>query len=368
MKNKIAIIHNLPSGGGLRMLSEIIFRYRNICDIDILSISSIKPNEIANTNTFWYKVKPWNGFLLYNFWVNIILPSIHKNISKKIKWEKYDSVFVTHDYFSKSPNILKYIKSKKIIYLCQEAQREFYESSEFHAPFFKDKIANIFRFPIKINDENNVKYATKIVCNSKYSKSNLEKIYKKTCEIVYPGVNKKVFFPKKVKREDIILCIGGLNKVKDQEYVVNTLRPILNRYKLILVGNGRDRDVLKLKNVIGEANVKIIKSIKDSDLSQLYRKAKVTCIGAHGEPFGLSSLESQACGTPVVSVDEGGPKETIINGVTGYLAKRRGNDYLNKVIKTIDNCNDMGEKCIENINKKWTWERTLKPLDKYFLK
>jgi len=37
------------------------------------------------------------------------------------------------------------------------------------------------------------------------------------------------------------------------------------------------------------------------------------------EDFGMSPVESMACGTPVIGVDEGGLKETIIDGKTGKL-------------------------------------------------
>lgn len=368
MKKKIAIIHNLPPGGGLRMLSEIISRYQNKCDIDVISISPNKPNKFIHTKTIWFKVTPWKGFLPYNFWVDCVLPSIHKEISKKIDWSKYDFVFVTHDYFSKSPYILRFIGIKKIVYLCQETQREYYESQKFHAPYIKDKVANFIRLPIKYIDKKNVSYVSDIICNSIYSKFVLEKIYKKKCEVVYPGVNTDTFFPNNIPREDIILCIGGINKVKDQEFVVSSLQSILNKYKLILIGNGRKVDMSSLKKVIGGNRVEIIKGIDDKQLSNLYQKAKVTCIGAHNEPFGLTSIESQACGTPVVSVNEGGPKETIINGKTGYLSKRQEPEFLEKVKKTINKCDKMKDDCIRNVDEKWTWDITLKPLDNLFLK
>jgi glycosyltransferase involved in cell wall biosynthesis len=40
------------------------------------------------------------------------------------------------------------------------------------------------------------------------------------------------------------------------------------------------------------------------------------------EPFGLTVLESTSCGTPVVAVAQGGYRETVIEGVNGYLTER----------------------------------------------
>lgn len=367
-KNKIAIIHNLPEGGGLRALSEIIKRYRSKCRIDVYTISENCPKEIKNTKLFWLKVSPWNGFFLHNIWVFFILPLIHKKISKKIDWSKYHLIFLTHDYFSKSPYIVRYIPHNNIIYLCQETQREFYELSKIHAPRIKNKIANIFRYPIKWIDKKNVSYVSKIICNSKFTKEILENIYKKKCEVVYPGVDIKFFNKGKSINKRYILCIGGINKVKNQEFIINSLRSLLYKYKLILVGKGLKEDILHLKSIVGKARVEIKENISDIALRNYYRKSVVTCIAAYREPFGLSSIESQACGTPVISINDGGPRETIINGVTGYLVNPTEKDYLIKTKMILSKTNSMGINGINNVKNKWTWDITLKSLDKYFLK
>lgn len=369
MKKNIAIIHNLPEGGGLRMLNQIVRRYKSNCKIDLYSISKTPQRNINGVKNIWIKVTPWKGFILYNFWLIFILPVIHKSISKKYGWSKYDLIFASHDYFTKSPYLIRYINNR-IIYLCQEPQREYYESWNIHAPFLKDKIANILRYPIKLIDEANVRKVSAIICNSKYSKKIIENIYKKKCEVVYPGVDIEQFFPTTYKKENIILCIGRISRVKGQDFLTKSLKPILNIYKLVLIGDGRKEDIGYLNKIINNSNIKIEiikKQVTDSELIQYYRKAKVTCIASYNEPFGLSSIESQACGTPVVSVNEGGPKESLLNGVTGYIPKRNEEDFLKKTICTINNVNKMKKNTRKYIVENWTWEITLKPLDKYFL-
>lgn len=369
MKKKIAIVHNLPTGGGLRMLNQIINRYKSRCEIDLFSISNTFHPKITGVNNIQIKVIPWKGFILYNLWLIFVLPHIHKNISKKYKWLKYDFVFASHDYFTKSSYIFRYINNR-IIYLCQEPQREYYEPWKIHAPFIKDKIANIFRYPIKHIDKTNVKFVSRIICNSKYSSKIIRNIYNLKSEIVYPGVDEKIFSPSNKKKENILLCIGSISRVKGQDFLINSLKSILDKNKLLLIGNGRREDVNYVKKIMRKANTKnvqILHNVSDKKLIDCYRKAKVTCITAHNEPFGLSSIESQACGTPVVSVSEGGPNESIINGKTGYISRRNEREYLLKTINAINNIDKMKNKCVKNIKDNWTWNKTLKPLDKYFL-
>lgn len=363
---KIAFIHNLPFGGGNRMINSIIDRYKSSNDIELFVIGTKNYKEISGITNRFYKIKPWRGFLPYNLWIILVLPFIHKKIAENEDWSSFDCIFFSHDYFSKSPYLLKFINNKRKYYLCQESQREFYESSKYHAPTIKEKIANLLRYPIKIIDRNNVSHANILFCNSIYSKKTLGKIYNREFKVIYPGVDEKYFTPSRVKKENLILCVGGINRVKNQEFIIKSLDPILCKYLLVLVGDGKQKYKNKILNL--NKNIKIISNINDEELIALYRKSKLTCIGAYKEPFGLSSIESQACGTPVVSLNEGGPKETIINEETGYLCSRTKNDFLTKVKMAIKNNKNLGKNAVVNVKKYWTWDITLKPLDKYFLK
>jgi len=362
--NRIAIFHNLPEGGGLRMIDNVINRYKNKFEIDLYVISDMKPKKIVGVINNYIHVRPWKGFIQRNLWIFFVLPKIHKKLAKRIN-KTYKKILVTHDYFTKSPYLLRYLKINNI-YLCQETQREFYEPWEIHAPSLREKIANIFRLPIKTIDRVNTMSAGTIICNSKYSQMTIKSAYNRASHIVYPGVDEHFFKPHNSKKEKIILCVGGLNPVKNQLFLVSSLKPILNEYKLVLVGKGKKEYMEKIINQgCNSSNIKIVKNISDTELRSLYRKAMVTCISAHKEPFGLSSLESQSCGTPVVSVKEGGPIETIINGKTGYLVQKDSGEYLDTVLLAITNSVKMGKSARKNIVGQWTWKKTLKKLDKY---
>lgn len=364
MKNKLAFFHNLPGGGGSRMIENIIKRYRKDYDIDLYIIGENKPLGSKGIKTTFFEVMPWRGFVLRNLWIIMILPQIHRKIATIING-KYPKIILTHDYFTKSPYLLRYLRIKKI-YLCQEPQREFYEPSKFHTANKREMFANVLRYPIKIIDELNVKNADSILCNSKYSKKVLEKIYDKKCEIVYPGVDENLFKSRKIKKDKQILCVGGINPVKDQMFMVKALKPLLKTYKLILVGVGKNEYIKQIGAIAGPySNIEIIHHVTDKELVDLYDRSMVTCISAHNEPFGLSSIESQACGTPVVSVNEGGPAETIINMKTGYLVSRNASEFRKKVLLTIKNHNKMKEDCRKNILMNWTWKKTLKEFDRY---
>ena len=53
---------------------------------------------------------------------------------------------------------------------------------------------------------------------------------------------------------------------------------------------------------------------------KLYSNAIFTVFPFTHEPFGYVPLESISCGTPVLTYSRQGPSETVIEGVSGWLA------------------------------------------------
>ena len=68
-----------------------------------------------------------------------------------------------------------------------------------------------------------------------------------------------------------------------------------------------------------EISVTFLRSISDETRTRLLQEALCVVYTPHLEHFGIVPLEAMASGTPVVAVNSGGPKETIVHGVTGYL-------------------------------------------------
>lgn len=368
MSSKLIIIHNLPSGGGLRMINNIANRYSKNHNVEIHIIGNIKTiAKIKNVKYVNYKIKPWSGFFKNLFWTLFYLPKVHKRIASRINKIKNKSLLVTHDYFTKSPYILRYLKGK-IIYLCQEPQREFYESSKIHTTNLKEKIINILRLPIKYIDLKNVQYANIVISNSKYSKKVIDKIYNVNSKIVYPGIDNKIFIPKKNnKLKKQILCVGGINPVKNQLMLVKAIKPLLQEYKLVLVGDGKKKYIDKLRKEAEPNLLYIKKNITEKELVKNYQESMAVCIPARLEPFGLSSIESQSCGTPVVIVKEGGLPETLDKKFSKCSSSINYYDFRKKINYVLKNNKELRKKILLHDYSKWSWQNTLKKLDNILL-
>ena len=110
-------------------------------------------------------------------------------------------------------------------------------------------------------------------------------------------------------------------------------------------------------------------SIETKDVQKTYGESICLLAVAKLEPFGLSVIESLACGTPVVAINEGGFKETVLNNSTGFLVtpdKEEIGNAIAKLIKSSDLREKMGKQGIEDINKRFLWPNIVKKIEKVF--
>ena len=119
---------------------------------------------------------------------------------------------------------------------------------------------------------------------------------------------------------------------------------ITNEYIILLVGVTEQQQKILPENIIG-----IKRIMKKNELYYLYSLATVFFNPTKEETFGLTNLEAQVVGTPVVTYDSGGTKETIVND-NCYVIESK----LEKFIEIL--------KCCE-LNKYRKLEDTIKIVD-----
>jgi glycosyltransferase involved in cell wall biosynthesis len=84
------------------------------------------------------------------------------------------------------------------------------------------------------------------------------------------------------------------------------------------------------------------------------------------EPFGLIALEAMASATPVVAVSEGGFRETVVEGQTGFLTPREPKTFSDRLADVLEDpalrarLGAAGRTWVET---RWTWERSADGLE-----
>src|SRR2546423_198623 len=133
--------------------------------------------------------------------------------------------------------------------------------------------------------------------------------YGRSAHIVAPPVERKWFVPH--VSDDFYLVVARLVPHKHVDIAIRACERL--GLPLVVAGSGRYGE--RLRKMSG-ANVRFTGFVADDQLRDLYSHARAVVVPSE-EEFGLVALEAQAAGTPVIALDAGGSKETVVDGVTG---------------------------------------------------
>jgi glycosyltransferase involved in cell wall biosynthesis len=133
------------------------------------------------------------------------------------------------------------------------------------------------------------------------------------------GVDTKKFRPCRKEEKFTILFVGRLTYQKGFDIFTQVIKSLNKRYcrdiEFIIIGTGpMSRMAEKLQVTYG--NVKWISRASDEALIECYKKAHILVAPSIFEEFLFTSIEAQACGTPVIASDIPGPRDNIIHGRT----------------------------------------------------
>lgn len=161
------------------------------------------------------------------------------------------------------------------------------------------------------------------VANSENVKQRIQKFYRRDAVVVYPPVEvekiQKVSRKLRVsQKEDYFLIVSRLVGAKGIEEAAVAFKNLPYKLKIVGEAAGYSDVARKLKNLSG-GNVELLGRVPDNKLYKLYALARGFIALARDEDFGITPVEAQAAGTPVIAYNGGGFKETVIDGVTGVL-------------------------------------------------
>lgn len=358
---RIAVFHELPLGGARDGTYAFSLGLKNNgSQVDLYYVSEEKEQKDISffNKTNFYKAKPkeWNGAnwkaRLYNDTVFLKnLNSLHKKIAKKIDSQKYDAVFVNGSKFIEAPFILKHLKTLKIFYCHDPNYRIVYEQvlkADFKKTgLFKTLYENVNREIRKFLDKENFERIDKVISNSNFARRIIKKTYGKDSFTVYPGVDTKLFVPKKIKKDIDIFYIGSYAKIDGYD--------LLEKARKFL-----PKDIVIKTKMYEDGWIADARVIRD-----LYRRSKIVVCLAHNEPFGSVPIEAMSSGTAVIAVNEGGHTETVEDGKTGFLIPRNPKALAKKINQLLSD-DSLRQKMEMNARnsavKKWTWSNAGKNL------
>ncbi|MFP3904196.1 MAG: glycosyltransferase family 4 protein, partial [Armatimonadota bacterium] len=147
-----------------------------------------------------------------------------------------------------------------------------------------------------------------------------------------------------------------------------TVRKEIPDLKYVIVGEGdyRDRLQQQVHELDLDESIIFTGRVEYDRLPAYYTMADVAVMPSYdipGEPtegFGLSYLEANACGTPVIGATTGGVPEVIDHGTSGLLVPQKDSEALAKALLRLlgdrDYAQKLGRQGRERVHRKFTWD------------
>lgn len=145
--------------------------------------------------------------------------------------------------------------------------------------------------------------------------------------VIYPGVDTVRFAPSPaVPRAAVptFLYVGRLKRYKQVDVAIRALarvRASVGEARLLIAGTGDDR--ARLERVAAAAGVagavEFLGFVTEERKLELYRTAWAVLLPSLKEGWGITNLEAAGCATPAVAADNSALRESVKDGVTGYL-------------------------------------------------
>ena len=153
---------------------------------------------------------------------------------------------------------------------------------------------------------------TRYVANARITQERIERLYGVEAEIVHPPVEVERFSIG--KPEDFLLFVGQIVPHKRVEVALEAAELASRPIKIV----GEGPDLARLRELYDRPGVEFLGNVSDTRLADLYARC-IALVVPNIEEFGIAAVEAQAAGRPVVAVNRGGVRETVVDGVSGVL-------------------------------------------------
>jgi len=182
---------------------------------------------------------------------------------------------------------------------------------------------------------------------SNHIKDSIKKCYNRDSTVIYPPVNVKNFKVSN-KVEDYFLIVSRLSAYKNIDLVIEAFNYLGLHLKI--AGEGPHRKTLQ--SMVKNRKIEFLGRLNNEELVEVYSKCQAYIFPGK-EDFGITPVEAQASGRPVIAYAEGGALETIIDGVTGLFFRENSRDSLVETIKKFLKISDdfISSKIVENASR-----------------
>jgi len=209
----------------------------------------------------------------------------------------------------------------------------------------------VFRFWVIFHRrfmERSVRQIDTIVVISRNVQKRIRVYHQRDAEVIYPPVNTSLY--RCAGFGDFWLSVNRLYPEKRVELQMEVFRQLPEERLIIVGGYAQGDHASRYAEQISHdqpPNVSFRGEVSEEELRDLYSRCKAHICTAIDEDYGLTPIEAMASGKPVVAVKEGGYRETVLDGATGYLVDADVPSLVDAVKRVSEDPGRFRDACIE---------------------
>ncbi len=170
----------------------------------------------------------------------------------------------------------------------------------------KGLLTRYFLHKLRLWDLRTVNGVDRFIANSAYVGRRIQKTYRRPSKVIHPPVDVDRFQMRPDEKKDHYLAVSRFVPYKHTETIVDAFVGMPDR-KLVVIGDGPG---LKAAKARATSNITILPPQPFHELERHMREARAF-IFAPEEDFGITPVEAQAAGTPIIAYGAGGVLETV---------------------------------------------------------
>ena len=181
------------------------------------------------------------------------------------------------------------------------------------------------------------------MANSQTTKRRVSRYFGREASVLHPPVELERFVP--ATPGDAYVVLSELMPHKRIDVAIRAFSDL--GLPLVVVGNGPD--ARRLHRLAGPT-VSFTGRVSDGDAARILSSARALVVTAT-EEFGIAAVEAQAAGRPVIALNAGGVRETVIEGVTGAFFDRPEPGALAEAVQAFDALAVDPDACVESARR-----------------
>lgn len=332
---KVALVHDYLNefGGAERVLAALTELYPKAPIYTIYTKKNSPAGKFFQNKTIkqsWFSYLPFASKLISP--LRFLIPAIWPQFNFK----DYDLVITSANWaITKGMRNAK----KEICYLHSPPRYLYgYDTSfnwqgKWYGPLI-DLYALVVNHFMRIYDFHQAQKVDHFIVNSRNVGERVKKFYRRSdYTIVHPPIDTSKFKATS-KKQNYFLTGGRMAAAKNFDLIIRSCQ----KAGVILKIFGTGRQENQLRN-LATSNTEFLGRVSDSELAELYASARAFIVAQADEDFGITPIEANAAGTPVIAFKGGGYLETVIDGKTGLFFNKLSVSSLVEALEKFEKLN-----------------------------